>query len=321
MQQEKTILVTGATGFIGKALAAELLSEGYGVIAAVRKPSPALADRIQQKATGDLSGRTDWSNLLNNIDVVVHAAARAHIFNDKSADPKAEYLKVNTEATVNLARQAAAAGVKRFIFVSTVGVYGNGGSRLFSETDAVNPRTFYAISKYKAEQGLLALAGQTDMALVIIRPPLVYGPGAPGNFQKLMKLVNTGLPLPFGAVSNRRTFVALDNLVNFIITCIEHPKAKGEIFLISDGEDISTPELIRKIAGSFNRKPWLVAVPVSLMRFFAGLLGKRELAVRLFDSLQIDSGKARKLLGWRPVITMDEQLVKTAKAYVHEKIV
>jgi nucleoside-diphosphate-sugar epimerase len=321
MNRDKTILVTGAAGFVGKALVSELSSQGYKVIATVRKPTFTLPNEIQQEAIGDISGQTDWSPLLIKTGTVVHCAARAHIFNDKSVNPMAEYLKVNTEGTISLARQAAAADVKRFIFISTVGLYGNRSTRPYTEIDAVSPLSYYAISKYKAEQSLLALAKQTNMEIVIIRPPLVYGPDAPGNFEKLMRLVSTGLPLPFGAINNRRSFIALENMINFIITCIEHPKAAGETFLISDNDDISTPVLALKIAKSMYKKARLFPVPVQLMSFLANLVGKQELAVRLFDSLQIDCSKAMQLLGWRPVISMDEQLMKTAEFYLNEKIV
>lgn len=319
MTHDLTILVTGATGFVGKALVVELSNQGYKTIAAVRNTSAKLPASIPQVATGDLSGQTDWREFLKNIDIVIHCAARAHIFKDKSADPMAEYLKVNAEATLHLASQAACAGVKRFIFVSTIGVFGSESVKPFTETDAVNPETCYAISKYQAEQGLLALANQDAMEIVIVRPPLVYGPNTPGNFRKLMGLVHTGMPLPFGAVNNLRSFVALENLISFIITCINHPKAAGEIFLISDNEAHSTPELIRKISVCMQKKNYLIPVPSGLMRIMGGLVGKQEITDRLFGSLQVDNSKARRLLDWRPVISMEEQLVKTVQAYLNEK--
>jgi nucleoside-diphosphate-sugar epimerase len=319
MTHDLTILVTGAAGFVGTALVVELSKQGYKTIAAVRNTSARLPASIPQVATGNLSGKTDWLESLKHTDIVIHCAARAHIFKDKSADPMAEYLKVNSDATLNLASQAAHAGVKRFIFVSTIGVFGSESMKPLTETDAVNPETYYAISKYQAEQSLLALAQQTAMEIVIIRPPLVYGPNTPGNLLKLMKLVHTGIPLPFGAVNNRRSFVALENLISFIITCANHPKAAGEIFLISDNEAISTSALIRQISAVMQQKIRLIPVPAGFMRVMARLVGKREITDRLFGSLQVDSSKARRLLDWRPVISIEEQLVKTVQAYLNEK--
>jgi nucleoside-diphosphate-sugar epimerase len=319
MTHDLSILVTGATGFIGMALVVELSTQGYKTHAAVRKTSTRLPSSIPQLATGDLSGQTDWREFLKNTDIVIHCAARAHIFKDKSADPMAEYIKVNAEATLNLASQAARTGVKRFIFVSTIGVFGSKSSKPLTETDPVSPETCYAISKYRAEQGLLALAQQTAMEIVIVRPPLVYGPNTPGNLLKLMKLVRAGIPLPFGTVNNRRSFVALENLVSFIITCINHPKAAGEIFLISDNEALSTPELIRKISACMQQKIYLIPVSAGFMRSMAGLVGKREITDRLFGSLQVDNSKAKELLDWRPIISMDAQLKITVQAYLNEK--
>ncbi|WP_291346906.1 NAD-dependent epimerase/dehydratase family protein [Desulfobacula sp.] len=257
----------------------------------------------------------DWSKALDGIDVVIHTAASAHIMNDSAADPLAEFRKVNTAGTLKLARQAVAAGVRRFVFISSVKVNGEktgrqveGVRRSFSEEDVPEPQDAYAVSKYEAEQGLMAIAEETELEVVIIRPPLVYGPGVKANFRLLMKWVQRGVPLPLGAVHNKRSFVALDNLVNFIIHCMDHPKAANEVFLISDEEDVSTTELLQKMARAFGKRSLLLPVPVGLMTFVAGLLGKRNVADRLFGSLQVDSSKARDLLGWKPVVSMDRAL-------------
>jgi nucleoside-diphosphate-sugar epimerase len=249
---------------------------------------------------------------------VIHTAARVHIMDDSAADPLTEFRKVNTAGTLNLARQAADAGVKRFIFISSIKV--NGEMTLvdqpFKPNDNYIPTDPYGLSKYEAEQGLLTIAKETGMEVVIIRPPLVYGPEVKANFSSMMKWINRGVPLPFGYINNQRSLVALDNLVDFIIHCIDHPKAVNEVFLISDGEDVSTSILLRKVAKAFGKKPKLIPVPVWLMTLAAKLIGKGDVATRLFGSLQVDSSKARELLGWKPVITMDEQLKKTAEAYL-----
>jgi len=308
-----SVLVTGATGFIGAALVTELVHKKISLIACVRKNSFRVPEKVIQVEVGELLGDTNWSNALdNNIEVIIHLAARAHIINDKALDPLTEFRKINVEATLNLAKQAVKFGVKRFIFVSSIGVNGSYNTRPFSEMDEVNPSEPYAISKLEAEQGLLALVKKTDMELIIIRPPLVYGVSAPGNFSRLLKWGSKGIPLPFGAIDNQRSLVALENLVSFIIHCIDHPKAANEVFLISDGEDVSTTLLLQKVANVFGKNPLLVPVPVNFMRFFAGLLGRVDMADRLFDSLQVDSSKACNLLGWEPIVTMDEQLKKIA---------
>ena len=323
------ILVTGATGFVGCQLIKQLSTNSrYTLIAAVRRNIADLSHGVKSQLVGDLLPTTDWQAALVGVDVLVHLAARVHMMVDLSADPLAEFRKVNTAGTLNLARQAVAAGVKRFIFISSIGVNGNYNSRPFVESDIANPQEPYAVSKWEAEQGLMAIAEETGvegegrpedgdrgkgMEVVIIRPPLVYGANAPGNFGRLTKWVKRGVPLPLGAVHNKRSFVALDNLVSFIIHCIDHPKAANEVFLISDGEDVSTTELLRKIARAFGKRSFLLPVPVGLMTFAAGLLGKRDVADRLFGSLQVDSSKARDLLGWRPVVSMDEGLVASRK--------
>jgi len=316
------ILVTGATGFVGQALTDKLRSDGYSVVAAVRRESAILGGDVESVKVGNISAQTDWQQALSKIDVVIHCAARAHIMNDVVADPLAEFRKVNTAGTLNLARQAAEAGVWRFVFISSIKVNGELTESVpFSSEDVFVPTDPYGLSKYEAEQGLLALARETGLEVVIIRPTLVYGSGVKGNFASLLKWMKTGVPLPLGAIHNQRSLVALDNLVDFIIHCIDHPKAANEIFLISDGEDVSTTELLQKVAKAFDKKALLLPIPVSWMTLAAKLLGKADVANRLFGSLQVDSSKARALLGWGPVITMDEQLKKIADAYLNEKTV
>lgn len=266
----------------------------------------------------DLLASTNCSEAVENIDVLIHAAARVHVMMKNTVDPLAEFRKINTEGTLNLARQAAEQGVRRFIFISSVKVNGETTSigKPFGPTDNDIPTDPYGLSKYEAEQGLLRIADETGMEIVIIRPPLVYGPNVKVNFASMMRWVSKGIPLPLGAIENKRSLVALENLSDFIIHCIDHPKAANEVFLISDGEDVSTTELLKKVAKAFGKKAKLLPIPVSFMTFAATLIGKKAVATRLFGSLQVDSAKARELLGWKPVITMDEQLKKTAEVYI-----
>ena len=306
------ILITGATGFVGEAVARQLnIQKGIQVIAAVRKKVMNLPSHIEQVMVDDLSATTDYADTFSDIDVVIHAAARVHVMQDDASDPLVEFRKVNVDGTLNLARQAAASGVKRFIFISSIKVNGEATNESpFTPDDTITTKDPYGKSKWEAEQGLFKLAETTGMEVVVIRPPLIYGPGVKANFMKMMQAMQKGLPLPLGAVQNQRSLVALDNLVSFIVCCVDHPKAANEVFLIADGEDVSTTELLRKIAKAFGKKAMLLPVPVGLMMFVAKLIGKADVASRLFGSLQVDSSKARELLGWKPVITMDEQLKK-----------
>lgn len=324
------LVVTGATGFVGKALISDLLSKTVEVKALLRQSSAAFPLSIKQLVVGDLAdldlddSSVSLRDVFCGVEVVVHAAARVHVMSDDASNPLTEFRKVNRDATLILARLAAESGVKRFVFLSSIKVNGE-MTRLghpFTPDDAYVPDDPYGLSKYEAEQGLFALAQETGMEVVIIRPPLVYGPGVKANFASMIKWMGKPVPLPFGSIHNQRSLVALDNLVSFISLCADReksPQAANQVFLISDGEDVSTTQLLRKVGQALNLqspsgiKAWLVPVPVSIMTFFATLLDKLGMANRLFGCLQVNSSKAPDLLGWEAVITMDEQLAKMAK--------
>tara|TARA_R110002049_G_scaffold224693_7_gene396433 strand:+ start:690 stop:1652 length:963 start_codon:yes stop_codon:yes gene_type:complete len=315
------ILVTGANGFVGNALVRQLLADNYEVTGTVRSTESRLPEGVYRFLIPNILDVTHWHTILESVNVVIHTAARVHVMDDSVADPLLEFRKVNVDATLNLARQAADAGVKRFIFISSIKVNGELTQldQPFKPNDNYIPTDPYGLSKYEAEQGLLDIADETGLEVVIIRPPLIYGPNVKANFASMIKWVNKGIPLPLGVIHNQRSLVALDNLVSFIIHCIDHSKAANETFLISDGEDVSTTELLQKVASAFGKKARLIPVSVSLMTFMARLVGKGAMATRLFGSLQVDSSKARKLLDWQPVITMDEQLNKTVEAYLENE--
>jgi len=303
------ILLTGATGFLGSRLIKNLhAKKDVFLTAAVRRSAQISADRILEVQT--LDANTDWSAVLTNQQVLIHTAARAHIMKDEVADPLAEYRRVNVDGTLNLARQAATAGVKRFIFISSIGVNGNTNTRPFTEDDTPKPAELYAQSKWEAEQGLWKIQRETGMELVIIRPPLVYGPNAPGNFGSLMCWIEKGVPLPLGAIHNKRSLVAVDNLLDLIITCIDHTAAANQVFLAGDGQDLSTTELLRCVAKAAGKPSRLIPIPSSLLMFAATLLGKKDVAQRLLGSLQVDITKARDLLGWEPPISVEEGLCR-----------
>ena len=306
------ILLTGATGFIGKALVSELIRQDFDLSIAVRQKTKLFPDKVKQFVVGNFESNPDFSDILAKVDCVIHLAGKAHVIDRTKASILDEFRKLNTESTLNLAKQAVAAGVKRFIFLSSIRVNGNQNTHPFLEIDTPDPQEPYAISKHEAEQGLLKLAENSILKVVIIRSPLVYGKDAPGNFGRLIQWAGAKImiPLPLGAVNNARSLIAIDNLVSFIILCALHAKSANEIFLISDNAPLSTTELLKKIAKAFNKKALLFSVPVSWMIFVAKLLGKEVDAVRLFSSLIIDNSKARDLLGWHPITTIDKQLKK-----------
>jgi nucleoside-diphosphate-sugar epimerase len=303
------ILVTGASGFIGGQLIMRLAAQPSTAVLGAVRSNPA-GDHSGLRAVGEISGDTDWSEALQGQRLIVHTAARAHIMKDEVLDPLAEYRKVNVEGTLNLARQAATAGVRRFVFISSIKVNGEQTplGQPFLSHDGPLPEDFYGISKHEAEQGLRELAAETGMEVVIIRPPLVYGPGVKGNFASMIKLVGKGLPLPLGAVHNKRSLVALDNLVDLIITCIDHPGAANETFLVSDGEDLSTTQLLQDVAEAMGKPSRLIPVPAGLLQFGATLLGKKAVAQRLLGSLQVDISHTKKCLNWTPPLTVKQGL-------------
>lgn len=301
------ILVTGASGFMARTLLTRLSeNDGLQVTALSRKADRWLeADICPAKHA---FATADFMDFLAGIDVVIHAAARAHILKEEASNPLAEYRKVNVDFTLNIARQAAASRVKRFIFISSIGVNGISNDRPFTVADSAAPEEPYAISKWEAEQGLVELCKTNSMELVIIRPPLMYGPDAPGNFGSLVKWVSSGIPLPLGAIDNKRSLISLDNLVDLIVTCLDHRAAAGKVLLASDGEDVSTSELLRRVAKAMGRPARLIPMPVAVLRAGATAFGKRSMAKRLLGSLQVDISKTTELLGWTPPFSLDEGL-------------
>ena len=302
-------LVTGANGFVGKALTNELLRRGQLVRSATRSEHKAIRD-CEPVITGPIDGCTDWAAALHGVDIVVHLAARVHVMHDSSKNPLAAFRQVNTQGTLNLARQGAAAGVKRFVFISSVKVNGESTQpgHTFTEEDPPHAQDAYGISKQEAEQGLRTIAAETGMEVVIIRPPLVYGPSVQANFWALMQAVLRGWPLPLGAVHNQRSLVALDNLLDFIVTCANHPKAANQTFLVSDGCDLSTAQLARGLAQAAGVPVRLLPIPVWMLQAAASVLGRHAAVQRLCGNLQVDISKAQSLLGWVPPISVEEGL-------------
>ena len=322
MSQQRVVVVTGANGFVGRALCAEAVARGTAV-RGITRFAHELPAGVQNLVVGSLDASTDWRDGLTDCGVVVHLAARVHVMQDVAADPLVDFRRVNVQGTLNLARQAAAAGVRRFVLVSSIKVNGEATQlgHLFTADDVPAPLDDYGVSKMEAERGLREIAGHTGMEVVIIRPPLVYGPGVKANFAAMTRWLKRGIPLPLGAIHNQRSLVALDNLVDLIITCLTHPAAANQTFLVSDGEDLSTTQLLKRMGAALGKPARLIPVPVSVLKLGAALVGKPELAQRLCGSLQVDMSKTRELLGWTPPFSVDEGLKKAAKGYSRETAV
>ncbi|WP_212625323.1 SDR family oxidoreductase [Pseudomonas sp. PP3] len=317
----QSIFLTGATGFVGGAILKRLVAEKYTVVAALRNGPQLLEDNIKIVHVESFDDATSWEDSLDGVDVVIHAAARVHVMNDAEADPLGAFRRVNVEGTLNLARHALKAGVRRFVFISSIKVNGEGtpAGVAYSPQDVPAPADPYGVSKMEAERGLRELAAESGMEVVIIRPVLVYGPGVKANFRSMMNWLDKGIPLPFGSIHNKRSLVALDNLVDLIITCISHPAAANQTFLVSDGDDLSTTQLLRKMASALDRPARLLPIPARALSGVAILLGKKSLSNRLCGSLQVDISKTRSLLGWSPIVSVDDALKATAQNFQERK--
>lgn len=307
------VLVTGGTGFLGTALVKKLRSEDHQVILTTRRD-----ENIEQGMynLGDISSETNWTTLLQGCDTVIHTAGRAHILNDNVEDALAEFRRVNHDATMKLANDAASCGVKHFIFISSIGVNGNATSGIsFSETTPARPTSDYAISKLEAEESLLNAFSGGEMAITIIRPALICGPNAPGNIQRLLKLVSRNLPLPFKNVKNKRALVSLDNVVSFINECVVNEMAKNQLYLLADREHPSTEEMIAAFSAGMGMKARIIYFPAFILKQVLSVMGKKSIYDQLFGDLEVDARKSREQLQWTPPVTLQETMVKTAKSF------
>ena len=320
----KRILVTGANGFVGRKLCKVLQNTNNYVRAAVRhiaetdsSDGQIFSPSMDVVAVGEIGLRTDWSSALAGIDTVVHLAARVHILQEKSQNPIESFRAVNVQGTERLAQMAAECGISRFVYVSSISVHGNStGEKAYVEEDGANPHGFYAVSKLEGELALRKIAERSGFDLVIVRPPLVYGPGVGGNFLRLMCWADKGWPLPLGSVRNLRSFIGIENLVDLLVSCVEHERAAGQTFLAADGEDLSTPDLIRRVAVLLGRPARLIPFPVAALRLAASAFRSDDVMERLCNSLQVNAEKARMVLGWRPRVSLDEGLKQTTKWYL-----
>jgi Nucleoside-diphosphate-sugar epimerases len=313
------VLISGAAGFVGRQLCAELYRQGQSVRAAVHIDNLPI-QHVESVPIGIIDGDTDWTDALSGVKVVIHLAARVHVLKDDAVDPLDAFRKVNVDGAWNLARQASDAGVQRFIFISSIKVNGETTplGQPYTAEDRPKPVEPYSISKLEAEEALRQLADETGMEVVIIRPPLVYGPGVKANFHTMLRWLEKGIPLPLGAIRNKRSLVALDNLVDLIVTCIDHPAAANQIFLAGDGEDLSTIELLQRLGEALGKPAKLFTIPLWLLKIGANLLGKRDMERRLCNSLQVDISKASELLGWHPPVSVDDALKKTAADFLQK---
>jgi len=309
-------LVTGASGFIGKLLCTELLRQGQSVRAAVRSAN-SLVENVEVVVVGSIDGQTDWTDALRGVDAVIHLAARVHVMHEDASDPLDEFRKVNVVGTEHLARSAAVNGVKRLVYVSSIKVNGEAthSGNKFTEADTPSPQDPYGMSKCEAEQVLHRVAEETGLEVVIVRPPLVYGAGVKGNFAQMLRVLAKGIPLPLASVRNLRSLIYVENLVDALIVCATHPDAAGKIYLVSDGEDISTPDLLRRLGTALGRPARLFPCPQALLKLAGQLTGKSDQVERLLGSLRVDSGKICRELNWTPPCSLQQGLQETAEWY------
>ena len=314
MKESPRILITGATGFVGSALIRRLMWDDLLLTAAVLagENTGHLPAGVEQVIVPPLSETSDYTSALERADIVIHVAARVHIMLDPATDPLQEFRKVNTYGTERLALQASKAGVRRFVFVSTIKVHGEEANEPYCEDSPLLPLDPYGVSKLEAETSLQRIAAETGLEVVVVRSPLVYGPGVKANFGQLMNFVNRGVPLPFASINNKRSLVYVGNLVDAFACCVSSSNAAGQTYLVSDGEDVSTPELIRRVALALGKPCRLLPFPIDLIRLLGAILGKRQAVDRLLGSLQVDSSKIRKELQWSPPFTMEQGLDDTA---------
>jgi nucleoside-diphosphate-sugar epimerase len=314
------ILVTGATGFVGREVVATLARKRFDVRGASRRNVRSVVEGVEYAVGCDLAPDGDWQTAVTGVDIVVHAAARVHVMRDSASDPLAAFRFANVAGTVNLARQAAAAGVRRFIFISSVKVNGEGTTpgHPYTADDAPSPLDAYGVSKHEAESALRRISDETGLEVVIIRPVLVYGPGVKANFHTMMRWIHMGIPLPFGATNNLRSLVALDNLVDLVVRSITHPKAANQTFMVSDGLDLSTGELLRRMSAALGKPARLFPIPPVMLNAVAGMLRKQNLAQRLCGSLQVDIRKTCELLEWAPPVSVEDAMARTARHYLQQ---
>lgn len=315
------VLITGASGFVGGRLVTRLRETSrVAVRAAVRRPGT-VTSGVESVVVPGLARAADWSEALRGIDVVVNLAARVHVMNEREADPLAAFRAVNVDGTLALAEQAARAGVRRFVQLSSIKVNGEltQPGRPFTADDTPAPQDPYGLTKLEAEVGLQRLVASTGMEVVVVRPPLVYGPGVKANFESLMRWIWRGVPLPLASIHNRRSMIALDNLVAFIVACLDHPAAAQQVFVVSDGEDLSTSDLLRRLGAALGKPARLFPVPVPALELAAQAVGKAAIAQRLCGSLQIDASKARQLMGWQPPLTVERGLQLAAEYFLEQR--
>jgi nucleoside-diphosphate-sugar epimerase len=311
------IAVTGGSGFVGRHLIARLVGDGKKVTCVSRQPTAITGSSHIQIA--DYLNTGALTQALSGADIIVHLAARAHIMKDTASSPALEFRRANLESTMAMAKASASVGIKRFVFVSSIGVNGNRSTIPFKYSDVPRPKELYAISKFEAETSLRKFSVDTGLPLVIVRPPLVYGPGCPGNFARLLRIIHQFLPLPLASIKNRRSFISIRSLTDFLSLCITHPAAVNETFLVSDGNDVSTPELVRLIANAMGKRPNLWPFPTTMMKLASQLVGRASIYDRLAGDLQIDIEHTCKVLGWRPVQAIEEGIFEMVQAFMKDQ--